>query len=169
MLSLFSQYLTQTFLPPQLNNKSLKDFARCVLDKIEKNELNEISSSQVLSLLVTSQNTDYKKIQEVFTKFYDKIKDCMKGGYIPKLGDGSSLIDLDVILKDKFDWNNFMSCIMENIKDIDNSSFKKLIDYINEKKYIEAAREEFKLRKNGNEILKKCMPVKIASLLSKKE
>ena len=162
--SLFSQCLTQSLLPTQLNNKKLMDFVRCVTEKIDKSELNELTSQTVLSLMITNKQTDYKKMQETFTKYYDKISDCFKGGYIPKLGDGTSLINLDVLLKSKYNWSDFMQCLTSKVDNIEESPFKKIVDYINKEKYLDAVKEEFKLRNNGNTILKECMPIKISSL-----
>ena len=167
LTSLFSQVIMQSNILPRFNNKKLQSFANCVIEKIDKSEFNEISSQVVLSLMMPSRQTDYKKLRETFTKYFDKISDCLVGGYIPKLPDGSRLINLDEILKTKYDWPNFISCLMSKINDIEDSPFSKIIKYINEEKYLEAIREEFKLRNKGNEILKECMPVKIGSLLNK--
>ena len=83
--------------------------------------------------------------------------------------DGTGVVDLNTIFKEKYDWNNFISCLFNKVKDIDKSPFQKLIEYINEGKYIDALREEFKLRNNGNMILKECMTTKMKELLKKNE
>ena len=164
--SLFYLNSCQSLFQNQVDIKKLQSFVKCVSDKIQKNEIQNIPPEIVLSLLVTSQQKDYKKLQEIFTKHFEQISDCLAGN-IPKMPDGTSVIDINTIFKNKYDWANFITCLMGKINDIENSPFKKLIDYINEGKYMDALREEFKLRNNGNMILKSCMTTKIQSLINK--
>ena len=151
-----------------LNNKKLQTFVKCMKEKIESSDIQNIPMEMVQSLMVNSQKINYQQLQELFTKYYDKIKDCFAPGNLPKLPDGTTIVDLNTIFKDKYDWEDFIICLMEKINNLDDSPFKKLIDLINEEKYYDALREEFKLRNNGNVILKECMPTKILSLLNKK-
>ena len=151
-----------------LNNKKLQSFVKCMKDKIEKSDIKNIPMEMVSSLMVNNQKINYQQLQELFTKYYEKIKDCFPPGNLPKMPDGSNIVNLNTIFKDKYDWKEFITCLMNKIKEIDDSPFKKLIELINEGKYYDALREEFKLRNNGNIILKECMPTKILSLLNKK-
>ena len=164
--SLFYLSFCQSPLRSQIN---IGSFIKCVSEKIEKMEINDIPLDDVLSLLITSQTKDYKKLQEKFTKHFKEISPCLKG-QIPKFPDGTSFIDLDSIFKEKYDWNSFITCILDKIIDIDmeNSPFEKLIDLINEGKYSEALREEFKLRNSGNNIIKSCTATKRRVLENKK-
>ena len=139
----------------------LRSFAKCVENIIEKSNINDIPLDLVLSLLNNPQNADYKKFKETMTKNFDIIKECLIKSNVPKLPDGTSVVDLNNIFKEKYDWKKIIECLVEKVKNIDTSPFKKLIDYINEEKYLEALREEFKLRNNGNSILKECTPAKI--------
>ena len=144
-----------------IDTLKLRSFVKCVEDKIEKSNINDIPLDLVSSLLTTPQNVDYKRIQELMTKNFDKIKDCLIKGNIPKMPDGKSLVDLNNIYKEKYDWKKIIECLVDKVNNIDTSPFKKLIEYINEGKYLEALREEFKLRNNGNSILRECVPAKI--------
>ena len=81
--------------------------------------------------------------------------------------DGTRMINLNNVFKDKYDWKKIIECLANKVNNIDISPFKKLIEYINEGTYLKALREEFKLRNNGNFILKKCTLSKMQSLLNK--
>ena len=144
-----------------IDTLKLRSFVKCVEDKIEKSNDNDIPLDLVSSLLTTPQNVDYKRIQELMTKNFDKIKDCLIKGNIPKMPDGTRLVDLNNIYKEKYDWKKIIEWLVDKVNNIDTSPFKKLIEYINEGKYLEALREEFKLRNNGNSILRECVPAKI--------
>ena len=64
----------QSNILPRFNNKKLQSFANCVIEKIDKSEFNEISSQVVLSLMMPSRQTDYKKLQETFTNILIKFR-----------------------------------------------------------------------------------------------
>ena len=81
--------------------------------------------------------------------------------------DGTRMINLNNVFKDKYDWKKIIECLANKVNNIDISPFKKLIEYINEGKYLKALREEFKLKNIGNFILKECTPAKMQSLLNK--
>ena len=165
--SLFYLDICQVDFRSQINIKKLQSFVKCVSDKIEKSNIEDVPLDLVLSLLVrTPQQRDYKRLQELFTQNFDKISDCL-GGTIPKMPDGTSVVDINSVFKEKYDWDHFISCLIDKVKNIDNSPFQKLIQYINEGNYINALREEFKLRNNGNLILKECMTSKMQELLNK--
>ena len=76
---------------------------------------------------------------------------------------------MNVLFKDKYDWTEFASCLVNKTIGLSDSPFNKLIGHIKEGKFYEALREEFKLRSNGNMIVKQCMTTKIKSLFSKKK
>ena len=166
--SLFYLNICQIDFRNPLNIKKLQNFIKCVSEKIQKSEIDDIPLDLVLSLMVnTPQKNDYKKLQELFTKNFDKLAGCL-GGSIPKMPDGTSVVDLNSIFKEKYDWDKFISCLMDKGKNFNNSPFEKLIQYINEGNYYNALREEFKLRNNGNKILQECMPSKIQDLIKNK-
>ena len=165
--SLFYLTTCQLNIRNKLDIKKLQSFVKCVKDKIEKSNIDDIPLDLISSLLITPQNADYKKIQELLTKNFDKIKDCIIRGNIPIMPDGTRMINLNNVFKDKYDWKKFIECLINKVNNIDISPFKKLIEYINEGKYLKALREEFKLRNNGNFILKECTPAKMQSLLNK--
>ena len=159
--SLFYLTICQLNIRNQLDIKKFQSFVKCVEDKIEKSNIDDIPLDLISSLLITPQNADYKKIQELLTKNFDKIQDCITRGYIPRMPDGTRMVDLNTVFKDKYDFKKIIECLSNKVNNIDISPFKKLIQYINEGKYLEALREEFKLRNNGNLIMKECTPAKI--------
>ena len=60
--------------------------------------------------------------------------------------------------------DSILSCLISKASNIEVSPVKNLIQNIKDGKFYEALREEFKLRNNGNSIVRECMPVKIKSL-----
>ena len=167
--SLFYINICQIDFRSQFNIRKFQSFIKCVSDKIEKSEIDDIPLDSILSLMANNnlQKKDYKKFQELFTKNFEKLASCLVGN-VPKMPDGTSVVDLNSIFKEKYDWDNFISCLADKGKNLDNSPLQKLIQYINEGNYFDALREEFKLRNNGNKILKECLPSKMQDLIKNK-
>ena len=62
----------------------------------------------------------------------------------------------------RYNWNNFKNCLeqkMNQLKDNEklNNPINNLIKYINDKDYVNALTEEFKLNTYGNSIIKDCL------------
>ena len=148
------------------NNKHLKSFVQCVARQpnIGKDILGIVQSIMLFS---TKNDFNITEIQDILTRNYDKFINCIDGA-IPKFPDGTSLINLNKIYAMKYDWIEFLSCLMGKVRDIGSSSVNNLIQLINKGNYYEALREEFKLRTKGNDLVKQCMNTKIKKLFSNK-
>jgi len=62
----------------------------------------------------------------------------------------------------RYNWNNFKNCLeqkLNQLKDNEklNNPINNLIKYINDKDYVNALTEEFKLNSYGNSIIKDCL------------
>ncbi len=62
----------------------------------------------------------------------------------------------------RYNWNNFKNCLeqkLNQLKDNEklNNPINNLINYINNKDYVNALTEEFKLNSYGNSIIKDCL------------
>ena len=166
LVSLFIIVESKLLLKTQINSIRLKKFFKCIE---QKPNLNDINLDEIYSLMNHSRKLNYTKYQELFTNNYHKIKDCVGKNIIPHFPDGTSIVNLNFIFKDRYDWTQFVSCLVNKTIGFKDSPFQKLIDHIKEGKFYEALREEFKLRTNGNIIVKQCMTNKIKSLFSKKK
>ena len=164
LFSLFIIVESKLLLKTQINSIRLKNFFKCIE---QKPNLNDINLDEIYSLMNHSRKLNYTKYQELFTNNYHKIKDCVGKNIIPHFPDGTSIVNLNFIFKDRYDWTQFVSCLVNKTIGFKDSPFQKLIDHIKEGKFYEALREEFKLRTNGNMIVKQCMTNKIKSLFRK--
>ncbi len=145
-----------------LNNRRLNDFYKCITEKtVIGNEALQIIKS-LKSLNEEDLSDAMNKIRELLTNNYDSIKNCLEKGNIPKLPDGTNIINMNKVYSDKYDWTQFSKCLMNkvDIQNIRQSPLNNLINNINDGKYYNALREEFKLRNNGNSILRECIPYK---------
>ena len=143
------------------NWKKLQEFAKCVLDKKDlDNKLIELMQTLALSY-ITSTPPNYQEIINKLTVNFEKIQDCLNKNGIPLLPDGRKIIDLNAIYQDRYNWQKFLSCLYNKAKNFDTGPIEQLIKYINEQKFYNALREEFKLRNNGNIIVKNCMNEKV--------
>ena len=149
-----------------LNYRRLKSFYKCVS---EQTNIGNETLGIIQSLINNSPSYNKRLIQETLTNNYDKITKCIGKGIIPKFPDGSDLIDVNQFFGNKYDWSQFLTCIMGKITNVGESTFKNLIQNINNGNYYNALREEFKLRNNGNSIIMECMPNKIKSFFNKTE
>ena len=140
--SLLTLSETRLLLKTHINSIRLKRFLKCIK---EKPNLSNIVLEEISSLMNHSRNANYTKYQELFTDNYHKIKDCINRNIIPHFPDGTSIINLNVIFKDKYDWTEFTSCLVNKTIGLMNSPFQKLIDHIKNGQFYEALREEFKL------------------------
>ena len=164
LFSLFIIVESKLLLKTQINSIRLKNFFKCIE---QKPNLNDINLDEIYSLMNHSRKLNYTKYQELFTNNYHKIKDCVGKNIITHFPDGTSIVNLNFIFKDRYDWAQFVSCLVNKTIGFKDSPFQKLIDHIKEGKFYEALREEFKLRTNGNMIVKQCMTNKIKSLFRK--
>ena len=164
LFSLFIIVESKLLLKTQINSIRLKKFFKCIE---QKPNFNDINLDEIYSLMNHSRKHNYTKYQELFTNNYYKIKDCVGKNIIPHFPDGTSIVNLKFIFKDRYDWTQFVSCLVNKTIGFKDSPFQKLIDHIKEGKFYEALREEFKLRTNGNMIVKQCMTNKIKSLFRK--
>ena len=62
----------------------------------------------------------------------------------------------------RYNWNNFKNCLEQKINQLKdneklNNPINNLIKYINDKDYVNALTEEFKLNTYGNSIIKDCL------------
>ena len=164
LLNVFQSQLN--YFQSNLNYRSLKSFYKCVS---EKTNIGNETLVIIQSLINNSSSYNKRLIQETLTNNYDKIAKCIGKGIIPKFPDGSNLIDVNLFFGNKYDWFQFLTCIMGKITNIEESPLKNLIQNINKGNYYNALREEFKLRNNGNSIIMECMPKKIKSIFYKTE
>ena len=133
---------------------------------IEKINIGNITLENISSLIINPQKINFKKYQEIFTDNYKKINYCIGKGTIPYFPDGTKIINMNVIIKEKYDWTKFISCLKEQTSKLKDSLIQKLIEFIKEGNYYDALREEFKLRIKGNFIIKQCIAMKTKPLLS---
>ena len=163
--SLFNYTESRFLFKKIMNEKRLKKFYNCIM---QKQNIGNITIDLVSSLMNNkTKHTNFTKYQQLFTDNFNIIKDCVSKSMIPHFPDGTKIINLNVVFKEKYDWTKFASCLLDKVKGLNESPFHQLIEYIKEGKYYLALREEFKLRSNGNMIVKQCMPTKNKVLLNK--
>ena len=160
-LSLLLITNSRFILRKQLNSNKLKDFIKCAKEKIN---ISNITLENISSLIINPQKINFKKYQNIFTDNYNKINDCIGKGTIPYFPDGTKIINMNVVIKDKYDWTKFISCLMDQTTKVKDSLIQKLIEFIKEGNYYVALREEFKLRIKGNNIIKQCISTKTKPL-----
>ena len=150
------------------SKNDLKFFKSTVQCITRKGKLSEESSKLLKSALANpTQTENYKKVQDLLTNNLDKIIICIDFQNIPKFPDGTSILDLDRIFGTKYDWIKFLGCLLTKVTSkLNESPLQDLIKNINNGKYHQALREEFKLRNNGNTAVKECMPNKIKALFN---
>ena len=163
VLSLLVTTNCRNIFRKQPNSNKLKDFIKCAIEKIN---IGNITLENISSLIINPQKINFKKYQEIFTDNYKKINYCIGKGTIPYFPDGTKIINMNVIIKEKYDWTKFISCLKEQTSKLKDSLIQKLIEFIKEGNYYDALREEFKLRIKGNFIIKQCIAMKTKPLLS---
>ena len=150
------------------NNKNLQIFLKCV---IKQKVLGTDILQMIQSIMFTSfsNKTNTTQIQESLTNHYEKFISCIEKGVIPKFPDGTSVLNLNKIYGMKYEWMDYLSCLTKKAAKLTDSPVNDLINLIIRGDYYTALREEFKLRNNGNDIVKECMPTKIKSLFTEKQ
>ena len=162
---LFSSFIIsepRLLLKKIMNENRLKKFYKCIQQK--QPNIGTISLDLISSLINSTQKTNFTKYQELFTNNFNKIKDCVSQSMIPHFPDGTKIININVILKPKYNWAEFASCLAKKAGELNSSPFQRLINYIKDGEYYNAIREEFKLRNNGNMIVRQCMATKIKNI-----
>ena len=150
------------------SQNDLKFFKSTIECITKKGKLNEQSNELLKSVLTNPTQTDInKKVEDLLTNNLDKIIVCIDFKNIPKFPDGTSLLNLDRIFGTKYDWIKFLGCLLTKVTSkLNESPLQDLIKNINNGKYHQALREEFKLRNNGNTAVKECMPDRIKVLFN---
>ena len=175
LFSLFCSFKSQllllktfTFVKDLRNKKYLQSFLKCVL---KKNGLGSDFIQMIQSIIFSSKpnKINITHIQERLTDDYENFMDCIDKNIIPKFPDGTSVINVNKIYGMKYDWMEFLSCLTGKVKNLTDSPVNDLINLIMIKDYYTALRKEFKLRNNGNDIVKECMPSRIKSLYTEKK
>ena len=157
---------TFTFVKDLRNKKYLQSFLKCVL---KKKGLGSDIFQMIQSIMFTSKSskTNITQIQERLNDDYENFLNCIENNIIPKFPDGTSVININKIYGMKYDWMQYLSCLTGKAKNLTESPVNDFINLIVIKDYYTALRKEFKLRNNGNDIVKECMPTRIKSLYTK--
>ena len=165
LINLFSIFKFQIINENNSTMNSFQKFVKCIKEKSNtKNKSKEIVNSILDS---SNKNMNISKIQNLLTDNFDKIIDCLDLSNIPKFPDGTSIIDFDKLFATRYDWVQFLACLLTKITTkLADSPLQNLIKNINEGKYYNAIREEFKLRNNGNSGVRECMTFKLKKLFN---
>ena len=159
---------TFTFVKDLRNKKYLQSFLKCVL---KKNGLGSDFIQMIQSIIFSSKpnKINITHIQERLIDDYENFMDWTDKNIIPKFPDGISVINVNKIYGMRYDWMEYLSCLTGKVKNLTDSPVNDLINLIIVKDYYTALRKEFKLRNNGNDIVKECMPSRIKSLYTEKK
>ena len=134
--------------------------------------------SQILNAWINADGSIYRLIGELLLTQSKEIKNCIpninnnnnenKDKKDEPLYDGhrNRYVDFDKIYEQRYNWKGFLLCLQDNINNIikdnnnssnnDNSVIKDLIEEIKEGNFLKALREQFRLKRFGNNIISDC-------------
>ena len=99
------KYISFINIKNRLNNtKGLRSFINCVR---EKSSLSNDNIKIITSLMISAFTYDVNEIKKILMQNFDKILNCIDINNIPKLPDGTSLIDINKFFEIKYDWIQF--------------------------------------------------------------
>ena len=127
----------------------------------EKTNIDKTELDKLLSLLQTYSLDDKQTMIDFFTKNYKLIQVCLSNRKIPKLPDGTHLIDLNTIFAAKFDWAKVTQCLLSKITNNQTPTVETVLKKIRDGKYFKAVKIGLSFHRNGNSIIKDCLPIKI--------
>ena len=132
--------------------------------------------SQILSAWINGDGSIYRLIGELLLTQSKDIQNCIpfnnndnnndiKNNKDEPLYDGNRNRDFhfDKIYEQRYNWKDFLLCLqdsinnaMNNSSDDTNSVIKDLIEEIKEGNFLKALREQFRLKRFGNNIISEC-------------
>ena len=138
--------------------------------------------SQILNAWINADGSIYRLIGELILTQSQEIRKCIpnnnnenynnnnenKDKKDEPLYDGhrNRYVDFDKIYEQRYNWKGFLLCLQDNINNIikdnnnssnnDNSVIKDLIEEIKEGNFLKALREQFRLKRFGNNIISDC-------------
>ena len=157
------------------SDEQLQKLVNCV------NNTENLSSNlktQILNAWINADGSIYRLIGELLLTQSKEIKNCIpninnnnnenKDKKDEPLYDGhrNRYVDFDKIYEQRYNWKGFLLCLQDNINNIikdnnnssnnDNSVIKDLIEEIKEGNFLKALREQFRLKRFGNNIISDC-------------
>ena len=161
------------------DDEQLKKLINCVnnTDNFPSN-----LKSQILNAWINADGSIYRLIGELILTQSLEIRKCIpnnnnenynnnnenKDKKDEPLYDGhrNRYVDFDKIYEQRYNWKGFLLCLQDNINNIikdnnnssnnDNSVIKDLIEEIKEGNFLKALREQFRLKRFGNNIISDC-------------
>jgi hypothetical protein len=157
------------------SDEQLQKLVNCV------NNTENLSSNlktQILNAWINADGSIYRLIGELLLTQSKEIKNCIpninnnnnenKDKKDEPLYDGhrNRNFDFDKIYEQRYNWEDFLKCLQDyinnainndnNISDDTSSVIKDLIEEIKEGNFLKALREQFRLKRFGNNIISKC-------------
>ena len=155
------------------SDEQLQKLVNCV------NNTENLSSklkTQILNAWINADGSIYRLIGELLLTQSKDIQNCIpftnndnnndiKNNKDEPLYDGNRNRDFhfDKIYEQRYNWKDFLLCLqdsinnaMNNSSDDTNSVIKDLIEEIKEGNFLKALREQFRLKRFGNNIISKC-------------
>ena len=158
------------------DDEQLKKLINCVnnTDNFPSN-----LKSQILNAWINADGSIYRLIGELILTQSQEIRKCIpnnnnenynnnnenKDKKDEPLYDGhrNRYVDFDKIYEQRYNWKDFLLCLqdsinnaMNNSSDDTNSVIKDLIEEIKEGNFLKALREQFRLKRFGNNIISDC-------------
>ena len=127
----------------------------------EKTNIDKMKLDELLTLLKTYSLDDKQTIIDFFTKNYKLIQVCLADRKLPKLPDGTRLIDLNTVFSTKFDWSKVTECLLRKIMNNQIPTVESVLKQIRDGKYFDAVKIGMSFSQNENSIIKECLPIKI--------
>ena len=171
LISLSKAQNTQNTSESFQENDDLKKLVNCVNTT---QYFPENLKSQILEAWTKGDGSIYRLIGELLLTRSKDVQKCIPSNNNNTNKDkenDDSLYDgnrrrhsnFDKIYEQRYNWNGFLTCLQDKIKDavnIDNnesySVIKDLIDDIKNGNYLKALRDQFRLQRFGNNIISEC-------------
>lgn len=162
-------FLNFPFILNQQNHRfnvteDILEIIRCV-NSTEK--FSEEIKTTILSAYEKKDNSIFRIIGELLLTHSIEMKKCMPKHQIPNnLNEGIMNNNFfrekkfNEIIEKRYNWNDFLKCLNTQINDLTENeiadSIFELIEQINNKDYLLAIRNQFRLKRFGNQIVINC-------------
>ena len=127
----------------------------------ERTSIDKMKLDELLSLLKTYSLDDKQTLIDFFTKNYRLIQVCLADRKLPRLPDGSRLVDLNTIFSTKLDWSKVTQCLLNKISNTQMPTVESVLKQVRDGKYFNAIKISMRFGENGNSIFKDCFPIKL--------
>ncbi len=140
------------------DNEQINNIINCVNSTIINDET---IKTTLLESYEKKDNSFFRLIGEFLITKPNEMKKCIPNKQI-ELNNNNEQNSFNDILKNKYNWNEFVNCLKEKIGtnaingEINDHSIIDLIQEIKKENYVLAIKEQFRLRRYGNIIINEC-------------